>query len=322
MNLRDLRYLIAVAEQRHFGRAAEACAVSQPTLSAQVKKLEAYLGVTLIERGGKTVAATPMGEEVVALARLAVEQADAIVELARSRRDPLAGPLRLGIIPTLGPYLLPWVMAPLAKRFPELALVVHEDLTDNLVAGLRSHSLDAALLALPIEAGDLECRPLFDEPFWLATPPGHPLAAAKTIRERDLLDANLLLLAEGHCLRDQALAVCGLGDRRPASSRPGATSGDLRATSLETLRQMVAAGYGCTLLPALAVQTGRHGTTTLDTRPLDLPDAKRRIGLLYRKSFPRRQGLERLGEAIVGCLPEVVRPLRDGRVAEQVRRTS
>jgi LysR family hydrogen peroxide-inducible transcriptional activator len=312
MNLRDLRYLIAVAEQRHFGRAAEACAVSQPTLSTQLKKLEAFLGATLIERGGKTVTVTPMGEEIVALARQAVEQADAIVELARSRRDPLAGPLRLGIIPTLGPYLLPWIMAPLAARFPDLALIVHEDLTDNLIDRLRSHSLDAALLALPIPAGDLESLALFDEPFWLATPPGHPLAAAKTVRERDLLETNLLLLAEGHCLRDQALAVCGLAEQRSASSRPGATSGDLRATSLETLRQMVAAGYGCTLLPALAVQSGHHQATALDTRPLDLPDAKRRIGLLFRKSFPRRQGLARLGAAIVGCLPETVRPLRDG----------
>jgi LysR family hydrogen peroxide-inducible transcriptional activator len=316
MNLRDLRYLIAVAERRHFGRAAEACTVSQPTLSAQLKKLEAYLGVTLIERGGKAVAVTPIGEEILALARQAVEQADAIVELARSRRDPMAGPLRLGIIPTLGPYLLPWIMAPLAERFPELALIVHEDLTDNLVAGLHVHTIDAALLALPIEAGDLDSLALFDEPFWLAHPPGHPFAKAKTIREQDLLDANLLLLAEGHCLRDQALAVCGLAEGRSASSRPGAPSGDLRATSLETLRQMVAAGYGCTLLPALAVQSGRRRAAALDTRPLDLPDAKRRIGLLFRKSFPRRQGMARLGEAIVGCLPETVHPLGDGRAAQ------
>jgi LysR family hydrogen peroxide-inducible transcriptional activator len=316
MNLRDLRYLIAVAERCHFGRAAEACAVSQPTLSAQLKKLEASLGVTLIERGGKAVAVTPIGEEILALARQAVEQADAIVELARSRRDPLAGPLRLGIIPTLGPYLLPWIMAPLGERFPELALIVHEDLTDKLIAGLRAHTIDAALLALPIEAGDLGSLALFDEPFWLAHPPGHPFAAAKMIREQDLLDANLLLLAEGHCLRDQALAVCGLAEGRPASSRPDATASDLRATSLETLRQMVAAGYGCTLLPALAVQSGRHGAAALDTRPLDLPDAKRRIGLLFRKSFPRRQGMARLGEAIVGCLPETVHPLGDGPTSE------
>ena len=305
MNLRDLRYLIAVAERRHFGRAAEACAVSQPTLSAQLKKLEAFLGVTLIERGGKAVTVTPIGEEIVALARQTVEQADAIVELARSRRDPLAGPLRLGIIPTLGPYLLPWIMVPLAERFPELTLIVHEDLTDNLIAGLRSHSIDTALVALPIEASDFDSLALFDEPFWLAYPPGHAFATAKTIRERDLLDANLLLLAEGHCLREQALAVCGL-----TTQASGARSGDLRATSLETLRQMVAAGYGCTLLPALAVPTGRHGAPALDVRPLDLPDAERRIGLLFRKSFSRRQGLERLGEAIVDVLPKTVRPTR------------
>lgn len=303
MNLRDLRYLVAVAERRHFGRAAEACHVSQPTLSAQLKKLEDSLGVTLFERGSKGVAVTPIGEEILRHARQVLEQADAIVEIASARRGQLVGPLRLGIIPTLGPYLLPFVLAPIGKKFPDLKLILNEDLTGNLVAQLKAHEIDAAVLALPLGEGEFDALPLFDEPFWIAYPPGHPLAAKKKVSERDLRDANLLLLAEGHCLRDQALSVCGRNGR-------GGEGGlaDLRASSLETLRQMAAAGHGCTLLPALAMGASRRGGR-LEARPLELPKAERRIGLVFRKSFPRRAGLETLARFILGKLPDSVRPL-------------
>jgi len=301
MNLRDLRYLVAVAERRHFGQAAEACHVSQPTLSAQLKKLEESLGVTLFERSNRSVAVTPIGEEILRHARLALEQADAITEIASAQRGELVGPLKLGIIPTLGPYLLPWILAPIGKKFPELKLILNEDLTDHLLAQLKAHEIDAAFLALPLEESELDAQPLFDEPFWIAYPPDHPLAGKKRVRERDLQDANLLLLAEGHCLRDQALSVCRLSGK-------GVGLGDLRAASLETLRQMVVAGHGCTLLPALVMRAGRR-SGRLEARPLELPKASRRIGLVFRKSFPRRTGLETLARFILGKLPDSVRPL-------------
>lgn len=302
MNLRDLHYLVAVADERHFGRAAEHCHVSQPTLSAQLKKLEAELGVTLLERSSKAVAVTPLGEAVVALARALLEQAEAIKEIARGARDPMAGPLALGIIPTLAPYLLPWILAPLNRRFPALELSLHEDLTDHLLAQLRGHELDAALIALPLDDPDLEAIPLFEEAFWVAYPPGHRFAGQETVTEAELRREHLLLLAEGHCLRDQALAVCGM---KPPSAPHLA---GLQATSLETLRQMVAAGYGCTLLPALAL-AGRPRKAPLDVKPVAGGAAARRIALVFRKTFPRRATLERLADFIRGELPDAVMPV-------------
>lgn len=302
MNLRDLHYLVTVAEKRHFGQAAEHCHVSQPTLSTQLKKLEAELGVVLLERNSKSVTVTPLGKAVVARARAVLEQAEAIKEIARSARDPMAGPLALGIIPTLGPYLLPWMLEPLGRRFPALELSLHEDMTDHLLARLRAHELDAALLALPVADPDLEALPLFDEAFWVVYPPGHRFAGRKRVTEADLESEHLLLLAEGHCLRDQALALCGTG----AATSGGL--GNLQATSLETLRQMVAAGYGCTLVPALAL-AGRHGKAPLDAKPLAGDAAARRIALVYRKTFPRRATLEQLVAFIRGKLPDTVRPV-------------
>ena len=314
MNLRDLRYLVAVAEERHFGRAASACNVSQPTLSSQLKKLEDYLGLQLFERSNKSVAVTPLGEAVVARARQALEQADAILEIAEANRDPMAGPLTLGIIPTLGPYLLPWILAPIGRAFPALELVLREDLTDHLLELLKAHELDAAVLALPVEDAELAALPLFDEPFWVAHPPEHPFAKRAKVAEKDLVRADLLLLAEGHCLRDQALSVCGQEGRgqsgRGQSGRGKLPRlGNLQATSLETLRQMVAAGYGCTLLPALALHGRRSRRAPLDAKPIDAAKASRRIALVFRKTFPRRGSLEQLAELIRGKLPDAVQPL-------------
>lgn len=301
MNLRDLRYFIALAETRHFGQAAARCFVSQPTLSGQIKKLEDELGVALFERTRKTVALTPLGEALLAHARRAVEEAEALLQLARARRDPLAGPLRLGVILTLSPYLIPLVLSALKARSAQMTLVLTEDITDHLIERLRHHEIDCALIATPAKAPELAARALFDEPFWLALPRRHPLYTKEAIERRDLARLDLLLLAEGHCLAEQAMEVCRMGER----ARGGAQA-DLRAASLDTLLQLVGAGMGATLVPALALRSVGAGVVT---RPLELPDAHRRVRLVWRKSFPRVQAIEVLAEVILANLPNTVRVL-------------
>jgi LysR family hydrogen peroxide-inducible transcriptional activator len=317
MNLRDLRYLIAVADKRHFGRAAEACHVSQPTLSGQIKKLEDYLGVTIFERTSRSVAVTPIGEEILRHARLAVEQADLIAAVAQSHRDPLAGPLRLGVIPTLGPYLMPLVLGALRVGFPDLRLVLSEETTDTLNGRLRRHELDAALLATAPEDTDFDAIRLFDEPFWLACPRDHALARAQEITYEDLASADMLLLADGHCLRDQAVEVC-----RRAGSGESVGMGDLRAASLETLLQLVGSGFGCTLVPALAMRGPWMTDMGVVARPLTLPGASRRVSLVFRRSFPRRDALESLADLVVRNLPNTVKPLRRINPPAAVRTSS
>lgn len=299
MTLRELRYLIALAEHGHFGRAAEICHVSQPTLSTQVRKLERYLDATLFERTNKAVHITPIGEQIVAMARRVVAESDAIVELAQRKSGPLSGPLNLGIIPTLSPYLLPWLLPAVRDAYSELRLIVHEDVTDHLLGRLGAHRIDAALVALPLAAEGLETLPLFDEPFFFAAPAGHPLAKAKAVRTSDLRKAHLLLLTDGHCLRDQALAACGFDDA------PGREPGtDFRASSLETIRHMVAAGMGCTLLPAMAL--GGRRDHHLEIRPL-AGRACRRIGLVWRRAYPKTADIECLAGVIRHALPASVR---------------
>jgi LysR family hydrogen peroxide-inducible transcriptional activator len=298
MTLQELRYLVALAECGHFGRAAEACHVTQPTLSTQLRKLEEELGVVLFERTNKTLNITPVGRKIVDQARKVLAGADAIVGLSRETTAPLAGPLTLGVIPTLGPYLLPWLVPLLKRAYPDLRLILNEDLTDDLIERLRAHRLDAAVLALPIAGDDLAIRPLFDEPFFFACPRDHPLAGATTVSNVDLRSQRLLLLTDGHCLRDQALAVCG---HRDAPAKEGGA--DFRATSLETLRQMVAAGMGATLLPALAVARG--GDPAFAVRPL-ATGASRRIGLVWRRAYPKSADLELLARAIRDGLPSAV----------------
>ncbi|MEA1651723.1 hydrogen peroxide-inducible genes activator [Nitrospirillum sp. BR 11164] len=287
MNLRDLRYLLAVAQHRHFGRAAAACNVSQPTLSSQVAKLEARLGAPLFERTNKWVAPTPLGEEVLVHAARAVAEADAIVALADAR-DPLAGPLTLGVIPTLGPYLMPRVFAPLRRRCPALTLELWEDTTDAVVERLRRRQLDAALIATPVAGDDLMERPLFQEGFLAAMPPDHALARTVDAVDEAALAPDLLVLADGHCLRDQALAACARPD-------PGGWS--LRATSLETLLNMVAAGYGTTLVPALAaaIHAGRQDVVF---RPLAGTATGRLIRLVSRPTFTRQPALDALADQV------------------------
>lgn len=285
MNLRDLRYLIAIAEHRHFGKAAEACHVSQPTLSGQIRKLEGWLGVTLFERTNKWVVPTEIGARILEHARAAVAAADALEAEAKAARDPLLGPLKLGVIPTLGPYLMPLVFGPLRRACPGLEIELWEDLTDNLLDRLRSRRLDAALIATSVPEGDLAEAILFAEPFFAALPEGHRLAAKDRIREAEL-GADLLVLADGHCLRDQALAAC---------SRAEAEAGSLRAASLETLVNMVAAGYGTTLVPALA--TDAMAGRPIVLRSLDA-GASRVVRLVSRPTFPRARALDVVAGAV------------------------
>ncbi len=284
LKLKDLRYLVAVAEQRHFGRAAARCFVSQPTLSAQLKKLEESLGVQLIERAPNNVTLTEAGEQIVTRARRIIEASDEVVELAAAKRDPLAGKLRVALLPTIGPYLLPRVMRAIRKSLPRLELRLYEQQTAPLLAGLHAGELDLGILALPVELAGLESRELFREPFTLAVPEHHPLAAREAVRTTDLRGEKLLLLEEGHCLRDQALEVC---------ARAGVREGEeFRATSLETLRQMVAAGAGVTLLPELASRGAYGNARGVEVRPFVRPAPVRHIGAVWRKTTARRAAID------------------------------
>ena len=294
MNLRDLKYFIAVAESNHFGKAAERCFVSQPTLSGQIKKLEDELGVTLFERTNRS--------------RQLIEQADIIRELARAHHDPLAGPLRIGAIPTLSPYLMPLILSPLRKRLPQMKMILSEELTETLLARLRNYEIDAALLATPVEESGLETMPLFDEPFWVAYPRKHPFREKKEIVLEDFDNENLLLLAEGHCLAKQSMEICRIKDREAQGELA-----DLHASSLETLIQLVGAGYGVTLVPVLATQGSSKLSSGVLAKPLSSRDASRQISLVFRHSFPRRAALKAFAEVILGNLPNTVRTISDVR---------
>lgn len=275
MNLRDLQYLVAVADHRHFGRAAAACFVSQPTLSTQIRKLERELGVELFERTPRQVLLTEAGRRIVDRARVVLHQTDEIREVARRARDPEAGSLRVGLFPTLGPYLLPHIVPGLHERFPRLELLLVEEKTAVVLDQLRDGSLDAGALALPIASEGLHEEPLFTEDFVLAVPSGHPLASADGPVDLSVLTGeNVLLLEEGHCLRDQALAVCRLAG---AAERYG-----FRATSLETLRQMVAAGVGITLLPELAVSPPVPSSEDVVLVRFAEPVPRRTIAMFWR----------------------------------------
>ena len=296
MNLRDLRYLVALADERHFGKAAERCFVSQPTLSAQIRKLEDYLGVALVERQPKRVSLTETGEKIVARARLVLQEADAIVEIARTDRDPLSGALKLALIPTVGPYLLPHVVGPLRKAVPRLKLMLYEYQTAPLLEKLRAGELDCGIIALPMPTEGLETEVLYDEPFTLAVPANHPLADRDRVKLEDIKDETLLLLEDGHCLRDHALSVCS---RIRLNQEQ-----DYRATSLETLRQMVAAGHGITLLPELAAATPVGTARGLKIKAFTRPAPVRTIGAAWRKSTTRSKAIDAVIAAIRTAMKE------------------
>jgi LysR family hydrogen peroxide-inducible transcriptional activator len=315
MNLRDLKYLVAVADTRHFGKAAARCFVSQPTLSGQIRKLEDELGVTLFERTNRSVEITPAGQTILAHARLILEQADLIQQLARAQRDPLAGPLRIGVIPTLSPYLMPLILLPLKKRYPQMRLVLSEELTDTLLERLHNHEIDAALLATPVEEQGFDSLPLFDEPFWVAYPSKHPFYIKDRITLRDLNNEYLLLLAEGHCLAKQAMEVCHIKERQAQGEMA-----DLRASSLETLIQLVGAGFGITLVPALAMRGSWTTDSGVVAQPLAIADASRRVALVFRQSFPRRAALQAFADIILGNLPNTVQRADVGKRAKKKAR--
>jgi len=307
MNLRDLKYVIAVSETRHFGRAAERCFVSQPTLSGQIRKLEEALGVTLFERTSRSVSVTPIGMEIVRHAKLLMEQADVIEQLARAHNDPLAGPLRVGAIPTISPYLMPLILIPLKRRVPQMKLVLVEEITDSLLRRLHDHQIDVAILATPVTEPELEAMPLFDEPFWLAHPRGHELYDKEHITHADLHKIDLLLLADGHCLTHQVMDVCRVRET------PREEVADLQAASLETLLHLVGAGFGCTLVPALAMGGYWMTDSGIIARRLELEDAYRRVQLVYRRSFPRKAAIEALADVIRDQLPNTVKVLGRSR---------
>lgn len=312
MNIRDLKYILSVAELRHFGKAAERCFVSQPTLSGQIKKLEDELGVAIFERTNRSVEVTPVGEAILVHARQLMEQADVIEQLARAYQDPLAGPLRIGVIPTLSPYLMPLILLPLKQQYPQMRLVLSEEVTDTLMERLRNHEIDAALIATPVEEHDLVSMPLFQEPFWLALPSKHSLYNKDEITRKDLDKLDLLLLSEGHCLAKQAMDVCHIKER----SQQGDMA-DLRASSLETLLQLVSAGFGCTLVPALALAGSWTSGTGVVVRPLNLPEAYRNVSLVFRNSFPRRPALEAFAQTICDHLPNTVTVIRANRTRKK-----
>lgn len=297
MTLKELRYLVALADQGRFGRAAEACHVGQPTLSTQLKKLEDYLGVTLFERNKHYLLPTPVGEEIIERARIALDVVEQIRQLARQGDDPMTGGLRLGVIPTLGPYLVPHLIPAIRHACPKLNLFLREDLTANLLERLRQGRLDALVLALPVNGDDIETMELFREPFMVALPAGHELEQKKQIREEELAGYNVLLLEEGHCMREQALAICG--------STASTQREELKATSIETLRQMVAANVGCTLLPALAALPGVGSVQNglVQIRPFAPPVPTRTIGVAWRLRYPREKTIRHLAKLILANLP-------------------
>jgi len=292
MNLRDLKYLVAVAEHRHFGRAAEACFVSQPTLSTQLKKLEEELGVTLIERTNRQVLLTAVGERVVAQAQRVLREANHLNHIAEEYTDPFGGEFRLGVIPTVAPYLLPKILSPIRKHLPNLKTQLTEGQTAVISRMLREGDLDAVILALPIEEENVVERKLYTEPFYMAVSRAHALANKKKVTVDDLDDEQVLLLEDGHCLRDQALEVC--------NSHNAVENTNFRATSLETLRQMVVADVGVTLMPELAVPAKPAAGIRYIPFRGEIPH--RDIGLCWRKSSPREPLLEKLAEVLTESL--------------------
>lgn len=296
MTLTELRYVVAIARERHFGHAARACFVSQPTLSVAIKKLELELGVALFERGPGEISVTPVGQRVVEQAQRVLEEAARVKELAQAGNDPLAGALRLGAIYTIGPYLLPKLIPVLRRKAPAMQLLIQENYTHRLAEMLKQGEVDAILVALPFAETGVATRALYDEPFLVAMPVGHALEKKKRISSAELSRESLLLLGAGHCFRDQVLELCASVHR----GNRGALARTLEGGSLETIRQMVASGVGLTVLPSTSVQAGEGGEL-IRFRPFARPVPDRRVVLAWRKSFPRPQAIEVLRRSILAC---------------------
>lgn len=304
MTLTELRYIVAVAREKHFGRAAEACFVSQPTLSVAVKKLEEELDVKIFERGSAEVSVTPLGEDIVRQAQSVIEQASAIKEIAKRGKDPLAGALRLGIIYTIGPYLLPDLVKHAIELFPQMPLMLQENFTVKLLEMLRTGELDAAIMAEPFPDTGLAIAPLYDEPFVVAVPATHPLAKRESISSTELKQETMLLLGTGHCFRDHVLEVC------PEFARFSSDAEGIRksfeGSSLETIKHMVASGMGITVVPQLSVP--KEAQAHLRYIRFADPVPTRRVVLAWRRTFTRYEAIAALRNAVYACdLPGVAR---------------
>ena len=301
MTLTELRYIVAVARERHFGHAAESCFVSQPTLSVAIKKLEQELGVALFERGPGEVSVTPVGQKIVEQAQRVLEDASRIRDLAASGHDPLAGTLRLGAIHTIGPYLLPRLVPILRRTVPAMQLHLQESFTHRLAESLKQGEVDVIVVALPFAEPGCTTLALYDEPFLVALPQGHRWEKRRQISADELNKESLLLLGEGHCLRDQVLEFCGSQSR-------GGLARSLEGGSLETIRQMVAGGVGVTVLPSTSIASGGGADALIRIRPFAKPAPQRRVALAWRKSFPRPQAIEAIRGAILACgLPGITK---------------
>lgn len=314
MTLTELKYIVAVAREKHFGRAAEACFVAQPTLSVAIKKLEDELGVAIFERGGTEISVTPIGLQIVAQAEHVLEQTASIRNIAKQNKDPLVGALRLGIIYTIAPYLLPQMVRSLIENVPQMPLVLQENFTVRLIELLRAGELDAAIMALPFPDHGLMVQPLYDEPFVVAVPRQHQWAERAAINSADLKTETMLLLGAGHCFRDQVLEVC------PEMSRFSTAGAGIARTfegsSLETIRHMVASGIGITVLPTASTQGRTDANGMLHYVPFEQPIPSRRVVIAWRKSFTRAGAIEAVRQAILNCTLHGVTMLPDIQIAE------
>ena len=306
MTLTELRYIVAVARERHFGRAAESCFVSQPTLSIAIRKLEEELGVTLFERGASEITITPIGGQIVEQASRVLEESALIKHIAQQGKDPLSGPLRLGAIFTIGPSLLPHLIPLLHKRAPNMPLLIQESFTTRLSEQLKQGEVDVIIISLPFEESGIVTQPLYDEPFQVVAPAKHAWEKRKTIPAHDLATETLLLLGSGHCFRDQVMKVCPALNR--FSATPGSMQQTLEGSSLETIRHMVASGAGVTVLPCSAIGASKQENKLLVFRPFSKPIPTRRVALAWRKRFPRPEAVEVVRQAVLACdLPCVIK---------------
>ena len=298
MTLTELKYIVALARERHFGRAAEACFVSQPTLSVAIKKLEEELNVQLFERGSIEISVTPIGLQIVEQAQRVLEQSNAIKEIALHGKDPLSGPLKLGVIYTIGPYLLPALVRQIIGSAPRMPLMLTENFTVKLLESLRQGEIDAAIVADPFSDHGLVSQALYEEPFFVAVPKTHNWAQRETIESQELKQQTMLLLGSGHCFRDHVLEVC------PELSRFSHNSSGIQKTfegsSLETIRHMVASGIGITVLPALAREAD-DTASLLRYLPFTAPAPLRRVSLVWRKSYSRSEALAAVRAAVLAC---------------------
>jgi LysR family hydrogen peroxide-inducible transcriptional activator len=303
MTLTELRYIVTLARERHFGRAAEKCHVSQPTLSVALKKVEQKYGVILFERTPSEVRLTPTGEQIARQAERVLEEAGRLKEIAQQGKDPLIGALRLGVIYTIAPYLLPRLVPALNARAPHMPMYLQENFTVNLGEQLRRGDLDAIIVALPFSEPGIVSRPVYDEPFCVVMPTNHPMAMQAEVPPDQIAGENLLLLGQGNCFRDQVVQAC------PHLSEPGGANGALEGSSLETVRHMVASGVGISVVPISAAKSWPQNGSLLQYRDFTQPAPFRRVGIAWRASFPRPQAIDVLRAAILDAPPPGVSPI-------------